>query len=114
MKDFPFIDSIDLPSDPGGTLSKTRTELAKAYNYNRNSPEKLKLLADTMIFIVDAITKGLGTPDSAEVEAYRMHFVDKTIEAAEVTPGFTPRKKKVVKPKPTRKRAAKRTTKKAK
>ena len=79
--------------------------MAQAYNYNRNSPEKLKLLANTMLTIVDAIVKGLGTPDKADVETYRKYLIDEKIANTDTSPGFTQ-----VKPKPKSNRAAKRTT----
>ena len=107
MRDFKYIDTIDLPSDPNGSLGNVRTVLTRAYNFNRSSPEKLKLLADTMVTILAAITKGLGTIDPEEVVNYQAYLNEQKITATKVTPGFKPIKKN--KPKPQR--AAKRTTK---
>ena len=106
MKDFKYMDVTDLPSDINGSLGKVRTTLARAYNFNRDNPQKLQLLADTMVTILAAITKGLGTIDPNEVIDYQAYINQQAIDLISVSPGFTPIKK--TKPKP--KRAAKRTT----
>ncbi len=100
MKDFPFIDNTQLPSDINGALGKARRELLRAYNYNRNSPDKMTLLGNTLAYVLKHITHGLGTPDSAELTAFRDFTNDQVIAQTKTTSGFT-------KPKPTR--AAKRT-----
>lgn len=106
MRDFKYIDTVDLPSDPNGSLSNARTSLARAYNFNRNSPQKLQLLADTMLVVLKAITDGLNTVDPAEVVNYQAYKNDKVISATKTTPGFT---KPEPKPETKPTRAAKRT-----
>jgi len=107
MRDFKYIDTIDLPSDPNGSLGNVRTVMTRAYNFNRTSPAKLQLLANTMVTILAAITEGLGTIDPEEVVDYQAYLKQQKIDATKVTPGFKPIKK--TQPKPTR--AAKRITK---
>lgn len=103
MKDFKYIDIIDLPSDPSGSLGRFRTTLLKTYNYNRHSEAKLTLLAKTMARVVQEITAGIETFDRADVEGFRKYQVDKEIKSTSTTRGFEP-----IKAKPQR--AAKRTT----
>ena len=56
--DFHYIDAIDLPSDPNGSMGKVRRELTKVYNTNRLAPDKLKLLKKTLQFIIYEINAG--------------------------------------------------------
>ncbi len=112
MKDFPYIEATDLPADRNGSLGKVRREVRLVYNHNRNSVEKLELLATTLRYVLNKIDEGMKTPDRDNKSETTLHFRDKAIASAEVTPGFTPT---VVAPKPTvTKRAAQRTTKKDK
>ena len=105
MRDFKYIDIIDLPSDPTGSLGATRRAIMMAYNHNRGNQAKLRLLADTMAYVIKQITTGLEQPDPDEIINYHAYLNDQKIATKEVTKGFTKTKK--TKPKPTT-RAAKR------
>lgn len=61
MPDFKYLDTIDLPSDPDGSLGQIRTAVRRAYNSNRNSHDKLRLLSDTLVTVVGAIESGFDT-----------------------------------------------------
>lgn len=108
MKDFKYLDVVNLPSDPSGSLGKFRTGLLLAYNSNRSSPEKLELLAKTLTCVVEQINAGIEMPD-VNTEAFLRWQIDKEIAATSTTAGFEP----IQKPKPKPKRAAKRTPTKA-
>ena len=100
MKDFKYLDVINLPSDPSGSLGKFRTGLLQAYNTNRTSEAKLKLLASTLATVVQYIEDGIETPDDLNTDIFRKYQTDKEIANTSPTEGFKP-----IKPK----RAAKRT-----
>ena len=100
MKDFKYLDVINLPSDPSGSLGKFRTGLLQAYNTNRKSDTKLKLLAETLATVVQYIEDGMETPDDLNTDIFRRYQIDKEIANASPTEGFKPI---------TPKRAAKRT-----
>lgn len=59
--DFKHLDITDLPSDPNGSLGQVRRSVMRAYNENRNSPDKLRLLSDTLVHIVGMIEVGFDT-----------------------------------------------------
>jgi len=50
-----YIDTTDLPSDPNGSLANLRREVRIAYNHNRDNPEKLELLAETLRYVLGCI-----------------------------------------------------------
>ena len=100
MKDFKYLDVINLPSDQSGSLGKFRTGLLQAYNSNRNSETKLKLLAETLATVVQYIEDGITTPDDMNTDIFRRYQIDKEIAKTSLTAGFTP-----VKPNRAAKRA---------
>ena len=90
MKDFKYLDVINLPSDPSGSLGKFRTGLLQAYNTNRNSESKLKLLAATLATVVQYIENGMETPDDLNTDIFRRYQIDKEIAKTSPTEGFKP------------------------
>lgn len=61
MPHFTYLDVTDLPSDPNGSLGQVRTAVRRAYNENRDYPDKLRLLSDTLVHVVGAIETGFET-----------------------------------------------------
>ena len=108
MKDFKYLDVINLPSDPSGTLGKFRTGLMQAYNTNRTSPAKLELICRTLATVVQYIEDGMETPDDLNTDIFRRYQIDKEIANTSPTECFTPIKtKRAAKSTPTKR--AKRT-----
>jgi len=57
-----YIDTTDLPSDPNGSLANLRRELRKAFNHNRDNPDKLDLLKETLGYVLGQMVEDAPTP----------------------------------------------------
>ena len=55
MRNYPHLDGTNMPSDPNGSLGTTRTALARAYNTSRTREDRMKLLRDTLVFMLTMI-----------------------------------------------------------
>ena len=104
MKDFKYLDVINLPSDVSGSLGKFRTGLLRAYNSNRNSAKKLELLRATLAMVIQYIEDGSDEPST---EVCQKHIVENEIANTSPTEGFEPIKQRAAKRTPTKR--AKRT-----
>lgn len=102
MPEFKYLDATDLPSDPNGSLGQLRTSLRQAYNTNRTSLDKMRLLSDTLAMVVGAIEAGFEiTPDHEKsVDTLNQEKIDAELPEVE-TPVVNP--KRTIKRKPTTK-----------
>lgn len=93
----PYIDLIDLPSDIDGSLGNLRRVLALAYNTSRDRPDRLKLLTDTLRYVletiepVDNFSKDvvLFLHEIAEEDAITIDFLNAEIERLKFIAGET-------------------------
>lgn len=63
------LDIVDMPRDPARALGGLRQALCASFNYTRKYPEKLKLLRNTLVYVVkriDAHREALETIAEAE------------------------------------------------
>lgn len=102
MPEFKYLDATDLPSDPNGSLGQLRTSLRQAYNTNRTSLDKMRLLSDTLAMVVGAIEAGFEiTPDHEKsVDTLNQEKIDAELPEVE-TPVVNP--KRTITRKPTTK-----------
>jgi len=87
MPYFKYLDVIDLPSDPNGSLGPLRTAVRRAYNENRDYTDKLKLLSDTLATVIGMIEAGFE--EDALKEQADQEAVEATIPVEVETPADT-------------------------
>lgn len=95
MPDFKYIDAVDLPSDPNGSLGNLRTTLRRAYNENRNLPQKLALLYETLVVVAKEINEGFER--EVETPLQRQHKANQDTINRAMKPTTKPRAAKRIK-----------------